>query len=111
MDLEELSNAELIERFETIEPLEHDWGYIDPKIADAFATLEENPDDFEVDDDSREIIINYIREEESSRQPRTKRRVEGMGKGIRKTRRGRKSRKGRRGISRKGRRGRKSRKH
>ncbi len=91
MDLEQLSNAELIERFETIEPLERDWGYIDPKIADAFATLEDDPNGFEVDDDSREIIINYIREEEESRQPITKRRVEGGRK--RKTRRDRKTRK------------------
>ena len=105
MDLEQLSNAELIERFERIDPILGDAP--GPEVADAFATLEENPDDFEVDDDSREIIINFIREEESSRQPRTKRRVEGMGKG-RRTRRGRKSRRRR---SRKSRRGRKSRKH
>ena len=91
MDLEQLSNAELIERFETIEPLERDWGYIDPKIANAFTTLENNPNGFEVDNDSREIIINYIREEEESRQPITKRRVEGGRR--RKTRRDRKTRK------------------
>jgi hypothetical protein len=103
MDLEELSNEELIDRFETIEPLERDWGYIDPKIADAFATLEEDPDGFEVDDDSREIIINYIREEESSRQPITKRRIEGGRR--RKTRRDRKTKR-----SKKTRLGRKSRK-
>ena len=103
MDLEQLSNAELIERFETIEPLERDWGYIDPKIADAFATLEDDPNGFEVDDDSREIIINYIREEEESRQPITKRRIEGgrrrktrRDRETRKTRKTRKSKKNRR---------------
>jgi hypothetical protein len=63
----------------------------DPKIADAFATLEENPNGFEVQDDSRQIIINYVREEESSRQPRAKIRIEGGRR--RNTRQGRKCRK------------------
>jgi hypothetical protein len=102
MDLEELSNAELIERFETINPVLGDAP--GPEVVDALATLGDL-DGFEDEDNSRQIMIDYIREEESSRQPRTKRRVEG---GRRRTRRGRKSRRRR---SRKGRRGRKSRKH
>lgn len=102
MDLEQLSNAELIERFENIDPLLGDAP--NPKVVDALATLGDL-DGFEDEDNSRQIMIDYIREEESSRQPRTKRRIEG---GRRRTRRGKSRRgKGRRGKSRR----RKSRKH
>ena len=100
MELEQLSNAELIERFEAINPVLGDAP--GPEVVDALATLGDL-DGFEDDDNSRQIMIDYIREEESSRQPRTRRRVEAMGKEKRKSRRrkskrmrGRKIRKSRR---------------
>jgi len=99
MDLEQLSNADLIDRFEAIEPILGDAP--NPEVVDALATLGDL-DGFEDADNSRQIMIDYIREEESSQQPKSKRRMEG---GRRRTRRGRKSRRGR-GRGRKSRRGR-----
>ncbi len=104
MDLAGLSNAELIERFEAIDPLLGDAP--NPEVVDALATLGDL-NGFDDEDNSRQILSNYIREEESSRQPKTKRRTEGGRRRTRRSRKGRKSRKSRRG--RKGRKGRKSR--
>ena len=96
MDLTGLSNAELIERFEAIDPVLGDAP--NPEVVDALATLGDL-NGFDDEDNSRQIMINYIREEESSRQPKTKRRTEGgrrrtRGRKIRKSRRLRKSRRG-----------------
>lgn len=102
MDLQQLSNEELIERFEAIEPVLGDAP--NPEVVDALATLGDL-DGFQDADNFRQIMIDYIREEESSQQPKTKRRMEG-GK-RRKSRKSRKTRKGRK--SRKSRKGRKSR--
>jgi hypothetical protein len=107
MDLEQLSNEELIERFEAIEPVLGDAP--NPEVVDALATLGDL-DGFQDADNSRQIMIDYIREEEESQQPRSKRRTEGgkrrtsrrsrRSRKSRKSRRGRKSRKSRRGRSR-----------
>jgi hypothetical protein len=105
MDLAGLSNAELIERFEAIDPLLGDAP--NPEVVDALATLGDL-NGFDDEDNSRQILSNYIREEESSRQPKTKRRTEGGRRRTRRSRKGRKIRKSRRG--RKGRKSRKSRK-
>ena len=91
MDLAGLSNAELIERFEAIDPLLGDAP--NPEVVDALATLGDL-NGFDDEDNSRQILSNYIREEESSRQPKTKRRTEGGRRRIRKSRKSRKSRKG-----------------
>jgi hypothetical protein len=112
MELEQLSNAELIERFEALENMEN--VDISPELADAIANLGDL-DGLQNDaDNSRGIMIDYIREAEETRQPRARRRVEGMGKGKRKSRRARRSRrrKSRRSRrARKSRRGRKGRKN
>jgi len=105
MELEQLSNAELIERYEVLENMEN--VEITPELADAIANLGDL-DGLQNDaDNSRGIMIDFIREAEETRQPRARRRVEAMGKG--KSRRMRKGRKSRRTKKRKSRR--RSRKH
>jgi hypothetical protein len=105
MELEQLSNAELIERYEALENMEN--VEITPELADAIANLGDL-DGLQNDaDNSRGIMIDFIREAEETRQPRARRRVEAMGKG--KSRRMRKGRKSRRTKKRKSRR--RSRKH
>jgi len=109
MELEQLSNAELIERFEALENMQN--VEITPELTDAIANLGDL-DGLQNDaDNSRGIMIDYIREAEETRQPRARRRVEAMGKRTR-TRKSRRTRtrKSRRGKTRKSR-GRKSRKH
>ncbi len=89
MELEQLSNAELIERFEALENMQN--VEITPELTDAIANLGDL-DGLQNDaDNSRGIMIDYIREAEETRQPRARRRVEG---GRRKSRqmKGRKSR-------------------
>ena len=105
MELEQLSNAELIERYEVLENMEN--VEITPELTDAIANLGDL-DGLQNDaDNSRGIMIDFIREAEETRQPRARRRVEAMGKG--KSRRMRKGRKSRRTKKRKSRR--RSRKH
>ena len=106
MELEQLSNAELIERYEVLENMEN--VEITPELADAIANLGDL-DGLQNDaDNSRGIMIDFIREAEKYRQPRARRRVEGMSGGKRKSRR-RKSRRSRQKKSRRSRRARKSR--
>jgi hypothetical protein len=87
MDLEQLNNEELVERYEILEGMEDFTP--NAELSDAIATLGDLGG-FQDADNSRQILINFIREEESSRQPRSKRRIEG-GRRRSRSRKGKKS--------------------
>ena len=85
MELEQLSNAELIERYEALENMDN--VEITPELADAIGNLGEL-DGLQNDaDNSRGIMIDFIREAEETRQPRARRRVEGGRRKSRRTKR------------------------
>jgi hypothetical protein len=102
MNLEQLPNNELIDRFDKLDCDNYVFKDRSQKVLDAYLELLLLPGVQDANN-SRQTIIDFIREEEELQPPKNKRR---MGEGRRrKSRRGKKSRRGRK--SRRSRRGRK----
>jgi hypothetical protein len=89
MNLAQLNNAELIERFTTLDHLNYVLKDRSAKVMEAFLALNNLPGFQDDTDGSRQTIIDFIRDQEESQQPRSKQTVEG---GRRRKRRSRKSR-------------------
>lgn len=99
MNLEQLTNAELIERFDKLDHRNYVLKDQSQTVPIAYLAIDNLPG---VQDDahgSRQTIIDFIREQEELQQPKTKRRTEGGRR--RKTIKRRKGRKSRRSKSRK----------
>jgi hypothetical protein len=105
MNLEQLNNAELIERFTTLDHLNYVLKDRSAKVMEAFLALNNLPGFQDDTDGSRQTIIDFIRDQEESQPPKNRKRMEG---GRRRKSRRRKSRRGKkRRTGRKSRRGRK----
>lgn len=103
MNLEQLPNAELIERFEELDHENYGLKDRSQTVRDAYVELIFLPGVQDDANNSRQTIIDFIREQESLQQPKSKRRTEGgRRKSIKRRKgKGRKSIKRRKGKSRK----------
>ena len=89
MNLEQLTNLELSERFEKLDHQNFVLKDRSGKIMEAYIELVFLPGVQDDANGSRQTIIDFIRDQEESQQPRSKQTVEG---GRRRKRRSRKSR-------------------
>ena len=99
MDLEQLTNGELLERFDKLDHTNYLFEDRSQKVLDAYLNLLLLPGVQNDANNSRQTIIDFIQEQEELQQPKNKRRMEGgrRSRKSRKSRRGRKSKKSRRG--------------
>jgi len=101
MNLQQLTNAELIDRFDK---LDHNFKSLltvhSQKIMEAYLAVGHLPGVQDDANNSRQTIIEYIRDQEEFQQPKSKQRTGGRRRKSIKRRKGRKNRKSRRGKSR-----------
>jgi hypothetical protein len=102
MNLEQLTNAELIERFDKLDHRNYVLKNQSQTVPIAYLAIDNLPGVQDVDN-SRQTIIDFIREQESLQQPKSIRRTEGgRRKSIKRRKgKGRKSIKRRKGKGRK----------
>jgi len=93
MNLEQLTNDELLNRFDKLDNINYMFKDRSQKVLDAYLELLLLPGVQNDANNSRQTIIDFIREEEELQQPKSKQRI--GGKRGRKSRRGKKTRRGR----------------
>jgi hypothetical protein len=90
MNLEQLTNNELLDRFDKLDHTNYLFKDRSQKVLDAYLDLLLLPGVQDYANNSRQTIIDFIQEQEELQQPKGKRRIEGGRR--RKSRRGKKSR-------------------
>jgi hypothetical protein len=89
MNLQQLTNDELLDRFDKLDHTNYLFKDRSQKVLDAYLDLLLLPGVQDDANNSRQTIIDFIREQEELQQPKSKRRMEG---GRSRKSRGRKSR-------------------